>query len=46
MHINNLGQKFHNQPKAKIERGCEGEKEGSSVPIFLPPKFRICENHC
>ena len=25
----------------EIERGCEEEREGSSVPIFPPPSFKI-----
>ena len=45
MHKNNLGPKFHNQPKEEIERGRKEEREGSSVLIFLTPKFQICENN-
>ena len=31
----------HSQREEKIERGWEKEREGSSVPIFSPLKFRI-----
>ena len=31
----------HSQREEKIERGCEKEREGSPIPIFLPPRFRI-----
>ena len=39
MHKNNLGPKFHSQPKEEIERGRKEERKVSSVLIFLNSKF-------
>ena len=31
----------HSKPKDEIERGYEEGREGSSIPIYIPPSFRI-----
>ena len=31
----------YSHPEEEIERGCEEEREGSSVPIFPPLRFGI-----
>jgi len=31
----------YSQQEDEIERGCEEEIDGSPVPIFPPPDFRI-----
>ena len=31
----------HSHQEEEIEKGCEDEREGYPVPIFLPLRFRI-----